>query len=88
MSDLILSLQTITSVLVVSPSLTSTLSDLLMTIYTMSSLFLSLSIPADKAISLACPFQYHNIVTRSADLTCIPSLQNMSQLITIAGAIF
>ena len=24
------------------------------------------AIPADKAISLACPFQYHNIVTRQA----------------------
>ena len=35
-------------------------------VYTVSSLAVTAAIPADKAISLACPFQYHNIVTRSA----------------------
>ena len=71
MCDLILSLQTLA--MVVSPSSpsspTSRASDLLLLTYTVSSLSLSLSIPADKAISLACPFQYHNIVTRSGRAT-------------------
>ena len=35
-------------------------------VYTVSSLAVTAAIPADKAISLACPFQYHNIVTRQA----------------------
>ena len=62
-SDLLLSLQTLYSLLAVDQS---RLSDILLMTYMVASLCFSLSIPADKTISLACPFQYHNIVTRSA----------------------
>ena len=60
-SDLLLSLQTLCSLLVVDQS---RLSDIFLLTYMVSSVCLSLAIPADKTISLACPFQYHNIVTR------------------------
>ena len=67
--DLLLSLQTLSTILTLA---SPPLSDILLLTYLLAAPCLSLAIPADKAISLACPFQYHNIVTRSDILTGIP----------------
>ena len=45
----------------------SVLTSFLTSLFSLTSLASVAAIPADKAISLGCPFQYHNIVTRSED---------------------
>lgn len=59
-SDILLCLLCIMNLLRSSSVLLSFLTSL----FSLTSLASVAAIPADKAISLGCPFQYHNIVTR------------------------
>jgi len=58
----------------------------LMIIFIITSLATATFIPADKAISLACPFQYHNIVTRSNIVRGVISVWSVS--LALATSIF